>query len=557
MNEVSLNNATVDHFFVIDVGGSRIKGFDSVSEKIYQAPGIRHSHALTRDLISAITEFFPDEVKKVDLIVLSLAAIPRIHADLELIAAALYQRVRFSRIIFSSDTNAASHSVSQRADLTIAIGTGLTASINKGSHNFELSGLGYLIGDEGSGFWIGRQGLNAALRAVQNIGEPTELALKAVNFYGVEPNYLADHIHQLPNPVTQIAAFTPLVIAAAESGDLEALRIIEEAVAEVVNIIHTAKSRADIETVSLIGGAIPVDEFYYSRVIEASKDLNVDFIRSEAEPLSGARKIAQSPTLQENLTSILVKEISPKVWVQLFFLTSEGLLAKVANSQNEAISQSIELVASALEKGKIIHTFGTGHSHLLAEEIFYRAGGLAAIFPILDERLMLHKDVVTASQNERLPDLASQILKEHSIASGDVVFVISNSGGNLVSIELLKKVQAKGAKVIALTSINHASSSLARSREVQKIHQLADAVLDNCGAVGDATISLFGVDTPIGPTSTIIGGAILHAIIVGVVAELPRRNVTPDIFLSSNVADGDKVNSALFEKYRSIITLYS
>ena len=196
-------------------------------------------------------------------------------------------------------------------------------------------------------------------------------------------------------------------------------------------------------------------------------------------------------------------------------------------------------------------------SHLLAEEIFYRAGGLAAIFPILDERLMLHKDVVTASQNERSPDLASQILKEHLIASGDVVFVISNSGGNLVSIELLKQVQAKGAKVIALTSINHASSSLARSREVQKIHQLADVVLDNCGVVGDATISLFGVDTPIGPTSTIIGGAILHAITVGVVAELLRRNVTPDIFLSSNLSKGDAVNSALFEKYRSIIKLYS
>ena len=92
---------------------------------------------------------------------------------------------------------------------------------------------------------------------------------------------------------------------------------------------------------------------------------------------------------------------------------------------------------------------------------------------------------------------------------------------------------------------------------MQKIHQLADVVLDNCGVVGDASIALFGVDTPIGPTSTIIGGAILHAIIVGVVSELLKRGVSPDIFLSSNIADGDKVNSALFEKYRSIITLYS
>jgi uncharacterized phosphosugar-binding protein len=205
----------------------------------------------------------------------------------------------------------------------------------------------------------------------------------------------------------------------------------------------------------------------------------------------------------------------------------------------------------------MIHTFGTGHSHLLAEEIFYRAGGLAAIYPILDERLMLHKEVVKGSQNERLPGLARELIDQHPIASGDVVIVISNSGGNQVTIDLVKLAKGLGAKVIAVTSVNHATSSAARSSASEKIHQLADVVLDNSGVVGDALIRVAGSPMSAGPTSTVIGGALLQSVVVGTVAECLKRGIQPEIFLSSNLAGGDENNAAIFDKYRSLIDLYN
>jgi uncharacterized phosphosugar-binding protein len=233
------------------------------------------------------------------------------------------------------------------------------------------------------------------------------------------------------------------------------------------------------------------------------------------------------------------------------------LIGKVSETQRTAIAESVELFANALANGKMIHTFGTGHSHLLAEEIFYRAGGLAAIYPLLDERLMLHKEVVKGSQNERLPGLAQELVDSHPIVSGDVVVVISNSGGNQVTIDLVRLAQSMGTKVIAVTSVKHATSSSARSKIAEKIHQLADVVLDNSGVVGDAAVRVAGARMSVAPTSTVIGGALLQSVVVGTVAELIARGVKPEIFLSSNLAGGDENNAAIFDKYRPLIDLYN
>jgi uncharacterized phosphosugar-binding protein len=250
------------------------------------------------------------------------------------------------------------------------------------------------------------------------------------------------------------------------------------------------------------------------------------------------------------------EEIGTHIWSRFYLLNAQKLLGQVSVTQKDSVAAAVTLFADALSNNSMIHTFGTGHSHLLAEEIFYRAGGLASIHPILDERLMLHREVVKGSQNERLPGLAAELLEKHPIASGDVVIVISNSGGNQVTIDLVNLAKAAGAKVIAVTSINHATSISARSQAALKIHQLADVVLDNSGVVGDASVRVAGSLMPVGPTSTVIGGALLQSVVVGAVAELIKRGIKPEIFLSSNMANGDENNGALFEKYRSLIDLY-
>jgi uncharacterized phosphosugar-binding protein/N-acetylglucosamine kinase-like BadF-type ATPase len=546
-----------DSYIAIDAGGTRLRGFESINGTHFIGSGVTHTNSLAMDLAQNIVVAIPQEISEIETLVLSLAAIPQKNDDRELLAAAILQRLKFKKMVIVSDTKAAALSGQSLAELTIVVGTGITGLVKTSKDNFELTGHGYLIGDEASGFWIGRNGLNAALRAHEGRGPATTLLKSAVDFFKSPAAQLADHLHQLESPVIEIAAFSPHVASAAEAGDEQGLLIIDQAAQEIASLIKAAQSRAKIATVALFGGAIPHDELLHSKVVALSKDFGITFIDGAAEPLVGACKIAQDKNLQADLPAVEIAQISTHIWSKLYLLNTQALLGQVAVTQQEAVTRCVNLFADALADHKMIHTFGTGHSHLLAEEIFYRAGGLATIYPILDERLMLHKDVVKGSQYERLPDLAKELLAKHPIAAGDVVIVISNSGGNQVTIDLVNLAKAASAKVIAVTSVNHASSSSARSRATQKIHQLADVVIDNSGVVGDASVRVAGSLMSVGPTSTVIGGALLQSVVVGTVAELIKRGVEPEIFLSSNLANGDANNAALFEKYRSLINLYN
>ena len=555
--EVDELASNIDSYIAIDAGGSKLRGFDSASNTYFNGSGVAHTSSLALDLARNIAAAIPTEISEVETLVLSLAAIPQKPEDQQLLAAAILQRLKFTSLLIVSDTKAGALSSDALADLTIVVGTGITALVNTPSGNFELTGHGYLIGDEASGYWIGRNAVNAALRASENRGPQTLLLKYAEDFYQTPADLLADSLHQLASPVVQIAAFAPNVVLAAQAGDAQAELILDQAAQEITSLISVAKERAQIKTVALIGGAIPHGELLHSKVVEASHSLGVTFVNGAAEPLAGACAIARDKKLQSGLVQIDSKEIDSTTWSQLYLANAEALLAQVRQTQQAAVATCVDFFVDALSKNKMIHTFGTGHSHLLAEEIFYRAGGLATIYPILDERLMLHKDVVKGSQYERLPNLAQELLDKHPVVEGDVVIVISNSGGNQVTIDLVKLAKKAGAKVIAVTSVNHATSSQARSKAAEKIHQLADVVLDNSGVVGDASVRVAGSLMSVGPTSTVIGGALLQSVVVGTVAELIKRGVEPEIFLSSNLAQGDENNAALFDKYRSLIDLYN
>ena len=216
-------------YIAIDAGGTRIRGYESVTATEFTGSGVTHTNSLALDLARNISAAIPDGITEVNTLVLSLAAIPQKAEEQQLMAAALLQRVRFEKLIIASDTKAAALSSKSQADLTIAVGTGITALVNMPNDKFELTGHGYLIGDEASGFWIGRSGLNAALRANEGRGPDTSLLKTAINFYQVPAKELADHLHQLSSPVGQVAAFTPSVVKAAQSGDAEALFIISQA----------------------------------------------------------------------------------------------------------------------------------------------------------------------------------------------------------------------------------------------------------------------------------------------------------------------------------------
>lgn len=221
--------------------------------------------------------------------------------------------------------------------------------------------------------------------------------------------------------------------------------------------------------------------------------------------------------------------------------TTIGLLEEV-RAQLPSIGRAADLVAAGLSASRPVNIFGTGHSHMIAEEAYYRAGGLVQVRPILVTGLMLHESVRISTHLERLPGLAAALLQEYPLDEDDVLIIVSNSGANAVAVELAQEASRRGTALIAITSLHHANSAHARSVG-KRIHEFADVVIDNAGRAGDAAVTIPGLANPVGPTSTITGAAILNSIVVGAAERLTRAGHPPAVYTSANLAAGDANNS--------------
>jgi uncharacterized phosphosugar-binding protein len=230
------------------------------------------------------------------------------------------------------------------------------------------------------------------------------------------------------------------------------------------------------------------------------------------------------------------------------------ILDRIKYEQKQNIDRAGVLVADAIGAGGVIHTFGSGHSHLIADEAFFRAGGIAAINPILDERLIFLKGALESTRAERETGLARELIEKESVERGDVAIIISNSGRNAVSIEMTSEMRARGVKIIAITSLEQSRASTSRHPSGHRLFELADLVIDNCVPDGDALLSLPGLSATVGASSTVAGAAVINSIIIEAVSQLLKRGERVPVLTSANV-EGTSLDTLreVLKRYRDRI----
>jgi len=176
----------------------------------------------------------------------------------------------------------------------------------------------------------------------------------------------------------------------------------------------------------------------------------------------------------------------------------QSVLERIKREQEQNIELAGKIVAESISQGGIIHTFGTGHSHMIAEEIFFRAGGIAPINPILDERLIFLKGALESTRAERESGLARSLIEREDVRNVDAAIIISNSGRNAAPVEMALEMKERGVRVIAITNLEQSSSSESRHASGKRLYELADVAIDNCVPTGDALIALDGLSTKTG-----------------------------------------------------------
>lgn len=222
-----------------------------------------------------------------------------------------------------------------------------------------------------------------------------------------------------------------------------------------------------------------------------------------------------------------------------------GLLGAVRERNRAALAELGALAGASLAAGGVLHLFGSGHSSVLAQELVHRAGGLVPVSALLDP---------TNGMVETLPGYGARLYERHAarfgMARGEVLVVISNSGRNPVPVEIALAAKAGGLVVAALTSLDAARASAPTAHGHPKLHEVADHVLDNLGAPGDAALAADGLDERVGPTSTLTGAHLLQLLALEAIDWLRARGHPVPLLRSANLPGGRERNAALSQQYR-------
>ena len=213
------------------------------------------------------------------------------------------------------------------------------------------------------------------------------------------------------------------------------------------------------------------------------------------------------------------------------------------------INLAADWIAQTLIDDRLIHTFGTGHSHMIGLELFVRAGGLANVNAMLDSIVMTSEGARRSAEIERIEGISNIIWDRHKIHAKDVMIIISNSGRNAMPIEMAMRAKSEGLKVIGITSLTQSKKYPSRHSSGKKLFEIVDIVLDNHVPSGDGLMRIDGSLT--GPISSVAGITLVNLLATEGMKKAAERQIKLPVYFSQNI-DGFS-NEELYDLFEGRI----
>jgi uncharacterized phosphosugar-binding protein len=239
-----------------------------------------------------------------------------------------------------------------------------------------------------------------------------------------------------------------------------------------------------------------------------------------------------------------------------WFKEAEDLLDRISSTQADALEATAQVCADAIAVDGLVHLFGTGHSRIPVEEMFPRYGSFPGFHPIVELSMIYHTDVVGSNGQqqamfiERMPGLAEVILNNFSFDAADVMMVFSANGLTAVPVEMARGARRRGMKVIAVTGVTQSMGGEPDPAVGGRLLDEADLVIDLCTLEADAMVEVPGLDTPVGPGSTLAYVAIVNSLKVRIAQLLMEKGITPPVITRASVVGAERSRALFDSAYR-------
>jgi uncharacterized phosphosugar-binding protein len=232
-----------------------------------------------------------------------------------------------------------------------------------------------------------------------------------------------------------------------------------------------------------------------------------------------------------------------------FFEGIGQIFEKIRQTQGENIEKAAEFIAEAILQDGLVHIFGTGHSNVIAEEVFARANTLAPVNQVVDLSMAGSVNTVRSFYLERVEGIGELIFEHVRAQPQDVFLVISNSGRNAAPIDFARAAKEHGHKVIVETCTAFSLSQPSRHSSGKRLLDYADVILDNQTPFADVVVKIEGMKPGLGSASGIAGSLLVHATLVEAAVKIKERGVEPPVFMHGNLDGGMEYNQYLLDRY--------
>ena len=241
--------------------------------------------------------------------------------------------------------------------------------------------------------------------------------------------------------------------------------------------------------------------------------------------------------------------------MDVYYDEIKKIIDEIRSTERENILTAARMIADQVKSDKLVYVFGPGgHSNLAAMEIFFRAGGLMHVSAMIDQDTMLSAGALKSMQVERLPGYGRIVVDDYRIGEGDLLWVVNAYGINSATIDAALTAKARGAKVLGVCSVEHASTCPpdhpARHPSKKNLHDIVDCSVDCKIKLGDAVLELPGLTQKIGALSTFANAYVMNCIVIEAVNMLVNEGIEPPIWRSGNCPGGDEWNSQFIAKFR-------
>ena len=233
-------------------------------------------------------------------------------------------------------------------------------------------------------------------------------------------------------------------------------------------------------------------------------------------------------------------------------------IKEVAEKQEANIKAAAKLMADAIASDRLIYVYaGGGHTTLAMGEMFFRAGGLANINPMMETALSVFNQALKYLELECTVNFGASIVKYYNPQKDDVVIFFHNIGINPATIDAAEECRKRGMKIIAVAS-SYWQKEMPRDHFIRhpngkNLFDYADVCIDDYNPVGDAVVEVPGMTTPIGPLSNVVDFTIAHLLEIECCSQCVERGIVPPVWNSANAPGGDEKNAAYLAKYKPLV----